>query len=284
MSGKSTQTQTSSQQSEPWAPAQPLLHNILNQLNARPGQLGGLSENEAVALSSLTSNAQAGNPYAPAIGDFATSLLSGGNATAQAPNIQSNLQEYRSSLLPFASGSMVGNNSALQTQLGTVANDIQNRINSMFAGAGRDLSGINQKAVARGIAEGTAPILANQYNQDVANQFNAANSLYGAGNTTAGLLGTLGQLDLQNRGAGINAAGSALDANNYGARSLLEAEALRRNIPIQSLGLLAQIGIPIAGLGGQQQGTATGTNQMSGAQQFATIAGGLNNFGKFLWG
>lgn len=258
MSGKSEQQQTSTQQSEPWAPAQPLLHGILGQLNSQLPNTS-LTGNESSALSALTTNANAGNPYAPAIGNFANTLLSGGNATSQAPNISANLETLRSQLMPFASGSMVGNNPALQNQLTTVSNDIQNRINSMFAGAGRDLSGINQQAVARGISEGTAPILANQYNQDVANQFNAANALFGGGNQTAGLLSNLNQQDLINRGTGINASTAALDANNYGANSLLEAEAKRRNIPLSSLGLLASIGIPIAGLGGQQQGTSTTT-------------------------
>ncbi len=57
----------------------------------------------------------------------------------------------------------------------------------------------------------------------------------------------------------------------------MAAEAARRGIPVQALGLLAQIGIPIAGLGGQSSGTSTGTQQMSGAQQFATIAGGIGS-------
>lgn len=41
--------------------------------------------------------------------------------------------------------------------------------------------------------------------------------------------------------------------------------------------MLANIGVPIAGLGTQTSGTTTGTQQMSGAQQFATIAGGIGN-------
>jgi hypothetical protein len=46
---------------------------------------------------------------------------------------------------------------------------------------------------------------------------------------------------------------------------------------VQALGLLAQIGVPIAGLGSQSTGQSQGTKQMSGAQQFATIAGGVGN-------
>jgi hypothetical protein len=52
---------------------------------------------------------------------------------------------------------------------------------------------------------------------------------------------------------------------------------MKQQIPAQNLGLLAQIGIPIAGLGSQSTGTNNTTNNMSGAQQFATIAGGVGS-------
>ena len=90
------------------------------------------------------------------------------------------------------------------------------------------------------------------------------------------------QQKLANQGQGVTAAGQALDARNAGNNATLAAEAQRRGIPVQALGLLAQIGIPIAGLGSQSQGQGTQTNQMSGAQQFATIAGGLGSLGNFL--
>jgi hypothetical protein len=119
--------------------------------------------------------------------------------------------------------------------------------------------------------------------QNIQNQQGAAGNLYNAGNMNAGLLSGLQQQYLQNQGAGVGAAGAANDANNAGANATLAAEAARRGIPVQALGLLAQIGIPIAGLGGQSTGTSSGTNQMSGAQQFGQIAGGisgiLGNFG-----
>ena len=60
----------------------------------------------------------------------------------------------------------------------------------------------------------------------------------------------------------------------------MQAEAFKRNNPINTLGLLAQIGVPIAGLGGQSTGTSTGTQQASGAQQFGQIAGGIGGLFK----
>ena len=62
---------------------------------------------------------------------------------------------------------------------------------------------------------------------------------------------------LANQGQGVTAAQSALDAQNYGANATLAEEAQRRGIPVQALGLLAQIGMPIAGLGSSSSGTTT---------------------------
>src|SRR5262249_23862395 len=200
-----------------------------------------------------------------------------GGANAQVPNVQSNLASYQSQLSPYANGSMIGNNPALAAQLAQIRDDVTNQVNGQFAAAGRDFSGANQQALARGLAQGEAPVLAPQYNQDVANQIAAANALYGAGNTTANMLAGFQQNYLANQGQGVSAAQSALDAQNYGANATLAEEAQRRGIPIQALSLLAQIGTPIAQLGQQSNSTTTGTQDMSGVDQFATIAKGIGS-------
>ncbi len=280
MGGQSTTTSTQQSQSAPWAAAQPMLQTILGQIGSNLNNTG-LTSAETGALNTLQSNAAQGNPYAGQIGGYAQSLLGGGGANAQAPNVQSNLGTYQSQLTPYANGSMIGNNPALAAQLAQIRDDVTNQVNGQFAAAGRDFSGANQQALARGIAQGEAPVIAAQYNQDVANQLGAANSLYGAGNTTANTLAGFQQNYLANQGQGVPAAQSALDAQNYGANSTLAEEAQRRGIPVQALGLLAQIGTPIAGLGTQSNGTSASTQDMSGAQQFSTIASGIGNLAKF---
>src|SRR5262249_98637 len=147
--------------------------------------------NEVGALDTIERNAAGASQFAPQVSGLVSTLLGGGNATAQAGNIQANLDAYRKTLTPFANGAMVGNNPALKAQLDTIASDVANNVNAQFAGAGRDLSGLNQQALARGIAQGEAPVLAGQYNQDLQNQIGAAGALYGAGNTTAGMLSGL---------------------------------------------------------------------------------------------
>ena len=60
------------------------------------------------------------------------------------------------------------------------------------------------------------------------------------------------------------------------------AEAQRRGIPVQALSLLAQIGVPIAQLGQQSNGTTNTTQQLSGAQKFGAIANGIGSLFKFM--
>ena len=84
-----------------------------------------------------------------------------------------------------------------------------------------------------------------------------------------------------NYGNAFNLAQGIPALSNANAQGVLEAQGLLRSMPAQNLGMLANLTVPIAGLGGQVSGTSQGTQQgsqtMSGAQQFATIAGGLGS-------
>lgn len=287
MGGKSTSSSTQTQNSTtaPWTPAQPLLQGILGQVTGGLANTG-VTGAESGALDTTEANAGKLSQYSPMIADTLKSYLTGGGAMDQAPAVQSTYDAYRAALTPYANGSMIGANSALRPQLDTISNDVTNNVNGMFAGAGRDMSSLNQQALARGIAQGEAPVIANQYNTDVGRAIDAASALYGAGNTTSGLLGNLQQRMLQNQGQGIGMIPTALASDNAGANAILASEAQRRGIPVQALGLLANIGVPIAGLGRQTSGSSTGQteNQMSGAQQFSTIASGLGSLTKAIPG
>lgn len=286
MGGQSSTQQSTNQSSTtaPWLAAQPTMQGILGQLNTGLSTSAGITGTENDALSRLTANAPNAMQYAPQISNLVGDLFNGGGAQAQAGAFGQNLTDYQRRLSPTADGSQIGQNSGLNPYLGTIANDVQTRVNGMFAGSGRDMSGANQQALARGIAEGQAPVIASQYNTDVANQRGAADALYGAGNATGGLLTGLNQQSLANRQAGAGLAPTNYNNFNDSQNAVLQAEAARRGIPVQALGLLANIGIPIAGLGGQSTGQSTtrGTNQMSGAQQFGLISGGIGNIMKWL--
>lgn len=276
MGGESKQTTSQQSTTQPWDVAQPALKGILGQLNPLI-QNAGLSSTSSNAINQLQQNAQAGNPYAGQIGGYTQNLLNGGGANAQAGNVQGGLDAYKAQMTPYANGSMVGNNPYLKSQMDTIMSDVGNSVNGQFAAAGRDMSGANQMAYGRGVAQGIAPVMANQYNQDVSNQMNAAGALYGAQNSTSGMLTGLGQQGLANQQQGMTNSNDAIAAQNYSPAQMLQLEQMRTQVPAQNLGLLASIGIPIAGLGSQNQGTSESTNQMSGAQQFGMIAGGLGS-------
>lgn len=284
MGGTSSSTQSQNSTTAPWTAAQPALQGILGQLNGQLGNTGitGASSN---ALSTIENNANATNQFTPQINRYTGSLLNGGGALDQSGNINSAFQNYTAQTNPLASNTNYDPRSTpgLSDALAGLNSDITQQINGQFAAAGRDGSGYNQQALARGLAQGEGQLLTNQYNQNVQNQQAAAGNLYNAGNTNAGLLAGLQQQYLANQGAGVQNVGAGLDAQNAGANATLQAEAQKFGIPVQNLGMLAQIGIPIAGLGSQSTGTATGQNQMSGAQQFATILGGIGSLGG-LWG
>lgn len=278
MGGQSSQEQTQQSTTAPWQAAQPALQGILGQVGTGLGNTG-LTGAETGALNTIQGNAQNAGQYAPQIGANATELLNGGGANNQTGAINQNYQNYQKAMNPLASNTNYNPYSTpgFSDAINTMTNDITNNVNGSFAAAGRDFSGANSQALGRGISQGIAPTIASQYNSNVANQQGAAGNLYGAGNTNAGLLSGLQQQSLANKQLGTTASGQALDAQNNGANATLQAEAQRRGIPVQALGLLAQIGIPIAGLGGQSSGTSNTTNQMSGAQQFGMITQGLGN-------
>lgn len=281
MGGQSSSTQSTNQSSTtaPWLAAQPTLQGILGQLNTGLSSSAGITGTENDALGRIVSNSSNAMQYAPQISNLVGDLFNGGGAGAQSGAFSQNLADYQRRLGATADGSQIGQNSGLNPYLNRISDDVQQRVNGMFAGAGRDLSGANVQQLSRGIAEGQAPVIANQYNQDVNNQLNAAGSLYGAGNQTGGILTGLNQQGLANRQTGAGLAQTNYNNFNDSQNAVLQAEAARRGIPVQALGLLANIGIPIAGLGSQSTGQSTtrGQNQMSGAQQFSTIASGVNS-------
>lgn len=285
MGGQSQSSQTQTSSTTPWAQGQTIASNLTGQLTPMINN-SGLTSGENNSLQGIINNASTTSQFNPQINATTASLLGGGGATNQAGNVNQNYQNYYNATNPIASNT---NYDPMQTpgignQLQATNDAITQQINGSFAAAGRDGSGYNQKALASGLAAGEAPILTNQYNANVANQQGAAGNLYNAGNSNAGILAGLQQQYLANQQAGVSGVSSGLTAQNAGASTALNAAVQQQQLPAQTLGLLASIGIPIAGLGTNSTGTGSGTQQMSGAQQFGTIATGTGNLLKGLFG
>lgn len=278
MGGTSTSKTSQSSTTSPWEPAQPFLNGILGQLNNQlpnTGQTGA----QGNAIDQINANNSQFSSFAPSVTGITNELLAGGGANNQAGNIDANYQRFVDQTNPLASNTNFDpfSTPGFSDAINTMRNDITNQVNGSFAAAGRDFSGANFNALGRGISSGIAPTIANQYNQNIQNQQGAAGNLYNAGNANAGILSGLQQQSLANKQAGVGSIGTGLDASNAAAKSTIEAEAQRLGIPLQNLGLLANIGIPIAGTGGQSSGTSTTTQQMSPVQQFMGIMGGVNS-------
>ena len=265
--------QASEQGTTPWAATSGLLGNLLD-------RIGGLSPDLTAAKSGafgqLAANASAGNPWASRIGGVADTLLAGGGPD-RTPTVNAAYDQYRAALTLFARGDYLdpAADPALRPYLDVLKDDVSNQVNGMFAGAGRDLSGMNQQALARGITQAEAPVLLDAYNRAVAGQRSAIDALYGAGGQTAGLLSNLDQTRLANQQAGIGAADAALTAQNWGPMQQIAIEAQRRGIPLQTLAAQFGMVLPAAQAfattsgtsSGSSSGTASGTSVGNGTQQ-----------------
>lgn len=283
MGGQTTTNQTSSQQSQtqPWLAAQPQLLSLL-------GNLGGtntsVTPQQSAAASALTSAAAGLPSFAPQATAAANTLLAGGGAGTYAPMLSGAYNNLQSSLAPYLDPNYTNplSTPGLSTALGAVNQNITNQINDQFAAAGRDLSPGNSTALAYGLAQGEAPMLASQYNTNVGTQLGAANALYGAGNTTAGALTGLDQQGLANMLQGAGLAADIPGLATAPASAQLAAANTAQNLPFANLGAYEGLLTPLAQLGSQSSGTSQGTSTQSVplAQQIAGGAiGGLGLLG-----
>src|SRR5215813_3132234 len=268
MGGSSRQTQQTRQVTQPWAATQPALDSILAGVRAMAGS-APLSAAESGALDTLAANAAAGNPYRAQIGALASDLFAGGPDRSGLVNDA--YARLQSQLGTTAAGDYLdpAKNPFFNQTTQTIANDVQNRLAGMYAGAGRDPVGAGNFAqtLGRGIAEGVAPVYSNAYNTERQNQISAANQLFDAGSQVANLLAGFDKTVLANRVAGLGVSDAALNAQNYGPTQALAIEAQRRGIPLNALAQLANVVTPIARLG-----TTTDGTQVTNTEQFDPMA------------
>lgn len=278
MGGTSTSKSTQTSQLAPYDPASGSLNGILSGINSLVPQAGTLSSGQQGAINQVVSNANGQPNYNPAIASGTTGLLNGGGAQSNDAAISNNLGMLQNGIVgQTASGANIGNNTALKAQLDTAAADTSQGINSSWAAAGRDGSPGNAQAVARGVAQAQAPIIASQYNQDVQNALNAGSTLYSAGNTTAGLLNGTQSTANSNFTNGIGAVSSGLNAENAAPTATINALAQQFNIPASQLTTLLGSVSPVAAQFGTNNGSSTSESTMSPVQQFALLASGLGS-------
>jgi hypothetical protein len=251
MGGKSSsenRTRTSTR-NDPYATAIPGLSQIGHFSNREFDNVDATGvENNAFA--GLLNNAQEGNQFSGRIGLLADDLLAGG--TDRTGMVSSNLDEYRTALQPYATGGTnPWENADFSRMVDNVSGDAMDKVKAQYAAAGYNPSATSfGRHVGEGVTNAVTP-LAYQATQDLHNRKLAANeALYGAGNTTAGLLSGMDQQSLGNRQAGVDVASRSLAANDAPYARMLEIEAQRRGLPIQNVAQLANLILPLAQVGG----------------------------------
>jgi len=278
MGGQTTTTQNSSQQSQtqPWAAAQPQLAGLLGNL----GNVStGVTPQQSAAAGALTGAAGSLPSFAPQITNTANTLLGGGpNYGGILSGAYNNLQGTLTPYLDPASLNPMSTPGFSQA-LGALGGNITNQVNDQFAAAGRDLSPGNSQALAYGLAQGEAPMVASQYNANVANQMNAANALFGAGNTTASGLTGLSQTQLGNQLQGATLAGQIPGLLTAPAQAQLAAANAAYGLPLQNLAQYQSLLTPLAQLGSQTSGSGQSTSTQSVPLSQQLIGGAIGGVG-----
>jgi hypothetical protein len=308
--GSSSKQATTTQQTDPYAPAQPFLQQSLNLAgDAAANTYNGTGVAPLDALVTQGQNQAIANANTGALGNLGTQeignvgqiMANGGLSQQQsdaASGIGSALTGFNSAmgsaqgaLNPYVSGQYLNQpNPYLQKAVDTSMQDAANGINRQFSAAGRYGSGANTQVLADRLGNIANTAYMNDYNQQQQNQLNAVNSLgslAGAGlngNLSGlGAIGNIGQQGYQNTLAGAQAATPLSQAQNTDANTLASIgsqnmayqqqliDAANQN-PWLKAGNLAQISGGIAGLGGTQSGTSTATQQND---PLSTIFGGL---------
>ncbi len=289
--GTSSQTQQANQnanttsQTNPYGLTQGPLSSLISEINnANNGEFSGNGLPYGLPSADVANYQQAmGNVsqmpnFGPAAAQTASNILqTGGDPTgilrSEAANLNPAAQMGRGDM----SGLDPTQTPGMANVLKTIQNDVQNSVNSQFAGAGRSLSGLNQQTLARGLSQGEAVPLLNQYNQNFSNMLGANSQL---GNVQSGAMGNIGQaFNFANAAPGLAAQGP------------LTQEAIQQQMlsqPFNYIQNAENLINPIAGLGGTVTGTQTANTQGSGTATNSALSqlgqglGLLNPLGSFL--
>lgn len=267
---QTTQQQT---QTQPWAPAVPALSSILGNIQGLQGQ-SGINPTEAAAIQQLQSNTSQIPNFGPTVANTAQSYLTGDPFNTLNPAYNN----YGNSIAGITNPNNLNpyNTPGFANALNTLNQDITQQVNGQFAAAGRSGSGYNDQTLARGLAQGEGSLLQNQYNTNVSNLQNAAQNYFNAGlglNTAQG----------QNTALGGNLAGTIPGLATQGPQAQLQAGQAPFNLLTGNQGILAGLTVPIAGLGGQSQGTSN-TQATQTPSLLSDILAGAKVGGQLLFG
>src|SRR5262245_50683173 len=234
--GSSKKKGSSSQTTNPWEPTIPGLESLISSITGFSKTGVGPTSDQLDAFEQLKANAGKGDPNSENIGQLSADLFGAGSRSG---DVTDAYNELAGRLGDTADGKNlnVEENPYLQGMMQTVGDNIFNKINATFAGAGRDITGnaAGLEAVGKGITEGQLPALFNQYNLENQNRMNAANQLFGAKTGAASTAQGLDQASLGTRMQGIDVGKAFLDSQNQGANTILNLEEQMKDMPAEDL-------------------------------------------------
>ncbi len=251
MSG-SKQTQTTSQQSAPWSPAQPGLQELLTKAQS-------YGNNPALFTPTFSQNTTSGLAKVADVAQQPSESL-----TALRPLVQGSGEGYKTALdalTATANGSMLKANPFLDEVLRNASDQTANTVNQQFSAAGRYGSGAHTGALAKTVGELQTNARMQQFNAERDKQLQAAGVLNAGGFQGASLAPGLDAMALD-KAKVLFGAGQMQD----------QMDAAARQAPLAATDWQKQLTLPIASLGQQSTGTQTATQQ---ASPLGMILGGL---------
>lgn len=288
MSNTAEKTSQQQQQSQtnPWAPAVPLLTSGI-------GKLQGISTDPTQAQRDAAGNlvdSTSGLPDFTGQGAGAVQNLFTSNNGGNIGLLNNGYDALKANLSPIASGSQLDPYSTpgFGTALSTAADDITKRVKDVYNSSGRDPSGAGSFAgsLSRGLAQGLAPTIASQFNTNQGNMLNANSTLFNAAGSTATGASGLQQRDLTNGLTGIQG-GTALGGLSLSpGLAQLQAAGAQQGLDMSTLAPWLQSALALGGAGNTSSGSASGTQTstpgwmdqvQSGFKTAGTVASGLGS-------
>lgn len=259
MGSSTPATTNTASSSQPWSAATPLLGNLINQYGSQSTATTG---DQSSALSNLQSSAAAIPNFGSTAANGVSQLFNSSTAP-QVGMLNSGYSALQSNLASAANPANINplTDPGIGDTLSALNKNITNSVKGQYAGSGRDPSGAGSFAgsLATGLAQGEAPVITSQYNTDVANQQNAANTLYGASNTTANNITGQNQVPLSNIMSGISGAGMLSNLYTQPASTQLSAANAAYQQPYSNLQSLLSPALGLGALGTSTTGTSTST-------------------------
>lgn len=258
---RNSQTQGQFAETNPWSASAPLLKDLISKYSGLNPEVTGAQK---TALDNLAATAFGAPDFSGAATGAANKFFNA-STDPQIGLLSSAFGQLQGNLGGTASGAELDpyKTPGFSDAISRMTGDITDKVKGVYSAAGRAPSGAGSFAgsLGRGLTEGIAPVLAQQFNQNKQNQMGAASTLFGGAGTTAQNI--TGQ---QGAGLGFNAQGIGLlpqiyQAMQTPAQMQLNAANAGYGQQFQNLSPLLQAAMQFGGAGSSSVGGATGESE-----------------------